>query len=174
MRITLLVFVVLCFGQFKSQSRAEKIASAKKMYTEITELEKNKNAENCKNISTETSTPGNDSLQVQVAEFCELTKGYSVYKANLTDKKVTKRYEIYLNNNVIFYVVTNEKSGKCEEEDYVYYDSKGSIIKLLIKSNNCDGSAPSKNSEAKDFNKVKSSADDIKASFSKIQNALKK
>lgn len=154
-----------------SQEKNERIQQIKKMYAEVNELMKNNNKVNCKSakeIVYDSFSPESEKIPFdQTYQACQLTKGYEVLTANLSGYEWGSGYYMYRINKKLFFAFVSSGAEACATETRIYFDSNENPIKVLEKSNNCDGNEVSISTEIKDATAIKTSDEDVKTVLNK-------
>ena len=179
MKYSISIFLIVnsIFISCYSQDNSSRILDIKKMYGEVNKLSNANTSKQCK-TGTNTSYEGFDENSEQVpfeqtAELCHISKEYSTYRAKFCGYEWASETIFYLKNNKIFFVFQSTGAESCSDEYRAYYDINGKIIKILNKSNECNGDTPSISSEIKDKEEMKRIQIDINSDFSKVVEMIK-
>jgi len=160
MKLTLLISIFLLINNsIFCQDKAARIAEIKKMYAEATELSlKKKDCESGKKIEYEGFDEASEKMPFeQTAEKCKLANNYVSISASLQGYEWNINVTYYYKNEKLFFVFISNGAEACFVEYRVYFDENQKIIKLLEKSNDCDGGDLKKNNEitdAKEFDET--------------------
>jgi hypothetical protein len=160
-----------------SQDNSSRILEIKKMYGEVIKLSNSNISKQCKKGKM-TNYEGFDSRSEkmpfeQTAELCHISKDYITYDAKFCGYEWGSNVIYYLKNNKIFFVFISSGGEACINEYRVYYDLNENIIKILKKSNDCDGNSPLNSSEIKEKTEIKNIYDDIHSNFNKVLKMIK-
>ena len=160
-----------------SQDSASRILEIKKMYGEVIKLSNTNTSKQCKKGKTINYEGFDQSSKKmpfeQTAELCHISKEYTTYNAKFSGYEWESDEIYYLKDNKIFFVFMVTGSASCSNEYRVYYDANENIIKILNKSNDCNGGSPINSSEIKDKAEMKIIYDDIHSNFNKVLRMVK-
>ena len=164
-----------------SQDVASRILEIKKMYAEVIKLSKSNISKQCKKGKM-TSYEGGFEIGTiewgrsrvdQTAERCHISKDYTTYNAKFSGHEWDSDEIYYLKNNKIFFVFMSTWAEGCIYKYRVYYDLNENIIKILMKSNDCDVGSHLNSSEIKDKAEMKRIYNDINSDFNKVLRMVK-
>lgn len=180
MKHSLIAILFFCFISFfaLSQGNTARIQEIKTMYTDIIQLEKSiDTSKQCK-LGKKINYEGFDSNSEkypfeQSASKCTFTKGYSTLTGNFSGYEWGEKSVFYYKNDALFFVFAEVGSESCFSEYRIYYDIKGTAIKILEKSNDCNGEHPTKNVEVMDAAEKKRLTDKINKDHDDILEMLK-
>jgi hypothetical protein len=162
------LFCIFSFSQVKN----ERVQQIKKMYAEVNELLKNNNEETCtsaKEIVTDKFSPESEEIPFeQTYQTCRLAKGYDVALADLSGYEWGSSYTIYRFNSKIFFAFISSGAEACATETRVYFDTNENPIKVLEKTNNCDGNEVSLSTEIMDPKAINATIEDVTTVFKKV------
>ena len=160
-----------------SQDSASRILEIKKMYAEVIKLSNTNTSKQCKKGKTINYEGFDQSSKKmpfeQTAELCNISKEYTTYNEKFSGYEWESDEIYYLKDNKIFFVFMVTGSASCSNEYRVYYDANENIIKILNKSNDCNGGSPINSSEIKDKAEMKIIYDDIHSNFNKVLRMVK-
>ncbi len=147
------------------------------MYGEVIKLSNSNTSKQCKKGKM-TNYEGFDQSSEkmsfeQTAELCQISKDYITYNGSFCGYEWRSNKIYYLKNNKLFFVFITSEAEACIEEYRVYYDINGNIIKILKKSNDCDGNPPLNSVEIKDKAEIKIINDDTNSDFNKALKMIK-
>lgn len=171
------VLLLKVFGLVSQNSEA-RVQEIKKMYAEAQQLQKAENAANCK-TEVKTTYESFDAKSEKIpfeqsAKSCELAKGYKVISADLKGYEWGRKWFFYYKDTKLFFVFNTGGAEACYSEYRIYYDNNGGVIKLLEKSNNCDGAEATKNTELKNDKDKKTVLTMVDDDLKTILDMLKK
>lgn len=173
----LTVFLLFLTHSVLSQDNSKRVQEIKTMYSEINELEKTIDHKQCKTgkkITHESLTSDTSGYPFeQTAEKCLLKNNYSIIKGNFTGYEWAADIWFYYKNSELFFVYTERGAESCYSEYRIYYDTKGSFIKILEKSNNCSGDYAEKNVELTDAEDQKRILTRINEDHAELMEMLK-
>ncbi len=179
MKYSIIIFFLAnsIFTSCYSQDNSSRILEIKKMYGEVTKLSNSNISKQCKKgkmTNYEGFDPSSEKMPFeQTAELCHISKDYITYHAKFCGYEWISDKIYYLKNNKIFFVFISSGSEACSNEYRVYYDLNENIIKILNKSNDCNGDSPLKSSEIKDNAEMKRIYEDINTDFNKVLKMIK-
>lgn len=174
--IAILFFSFISFFAL-SQDNTARIQEIKTMYTEIIQLEKSidssKQCKTGKKINYEGFGDNSEKYPFeQSASKCTLTKGYSTLTGNFSGYEWGDKTIFYYKNDLLFFVFAEAGAESCFSEYRIYYDSKGIPIKILEKSNDCNGEDMTKNVEVIETAEKKRLTDKINKDHADILEML--
>jgi hypothetical protein len=179
MKYLIIVILIInsAFTNCFSQENSARILEIKKMYGEVIKLSNSITSKNCKTGKV-TDYQGFDENSEkmpfeQKAEYCNVSADYSTYKAKFSGYEWSTETVFYLKGNKIFFVFMSSNSEACSNEYRIYYDLNRNVIKILNKSNDCDGDKPLKSSEIQDKAEIKSIINEVNRDFNKAMQMLK-
>jgi len=152
--LTLIFFYIINFSF--SQNKEERINEIKKMYAEVNDrLKKPKECVSNKIIEYEGFDENSEKFPFdQFAEVCKLNNNYKTLSASFNGYEWNCNMSYYLKNDIPFFVLMSTGAEGCISEYRIYLDINGEIIKLLEKSNDCDGNSPKTNKEVINENQL--------------------
>jgi hypothetical protein len=179
MKYLIIIFFLLNFVSMScySQDNSNRILEIKKMYGDIININNSNNAKQCKThkiINYEGFDETSEKMPFdQIAEHCKVSNEYNTYKAKFSGYEWNNETIFYLKDNKIFFVFISSSSEACSNEYRLYYDLTGKVIKILNKSNDCNGDKPIKSSEIIDKDQAKGIVEGINTDFNKALQILK-
>lgn len=175
-RNLILLFLLISNSAF-SQDNASRVQEIKTMYSELTELQKAIDHKQCKKGKKTTYESFDSNSEKypfeQTAEKCTLTKSYSILTGNFSGYEWSDKTIFYYKNNELFFVYAEQAAESCYSEYSIYYNTKGGIIKVLEKSNDCNGELPTKNVELTDAAAQKHILDRVNEDLNEVMEMLK-
>lgn len=170
---TLLITIIFNISYSIAQDFSKRIQAIKKMYTEAVNLEK-QDAVKCKSSKkTVYDKPYTESFE-HTAKKCEYTNGYTIITGKFPLHEAGENYTYYFKNNQLFFIFSFYGAECCIQEDRLYFDTTGNVIKILEKDNGCDCNAElSDNIEIKDKTHKKEIKDKALSRLKEIRIMLK-
>lgn len=160
-----------------SQDYSVRIQEIKKMYTDIIQLEKIEGFDKCKTgdkITYEGFSPESEQMPFkQISKKCDFSGHYTIYIGEFIGYEWDEKIIYYYENEKLFFVFIEQGAEACASEYRVYYDLNGNIIKVLQKSNDCDGEKPAISIEVKDKSEKENLLLQIDSNFLQILEMIK-
>lgn len=176
--IAIFLFNFIPFSSFSQNTDSDRILAIKTMYNQITLLEKSiDSAKQCKTEKKTLYESFGDNTEKypfeQSALKCVFTNGYNTLTGNFSGYEWGDKTIFYYKENDLFFAFTEGGAESCYSEYRVYYNTKGTPIKILEKSNGCSGELPTNNVEIIDTNERKRILDKINKDRADILEMLK-
>ena len=175
--IIVILIINTAFTNCFSQENSARILEIKKMYGEVIKLSSSITSKNCKTGKVTNYEGFDESSEKmpfeQTAEYCNVSVDYTTYKAKFCGYEWSNETIFYLKGNKVFFVFMSSSSEACTNEYRIYYDLNGNVIKILNKSNDCNGDKPVKSSEIADKVEMKNIIDGVNTDFAKVLQMLK-
>jgi hypothetical protein len=177
--LAILLFNFISLPCFSQNNDNERILSIKSMYKDVTLLEKSiDSAKQCKtgkkiNYDSFGNSDSEKYPFEQLASKCSFKNGYTTLTGNFSGYEWGDKTIFYYNENDLFFVFTEGGAESCYSEYRIYYNTKGTPIKILEKSNDCNGEHPTNNVEIMDKNEQKRIIDKINKDHTDILEMLK-
>lgn len=177
MKLSFLIsFFLFVINSIFSQDKTARITEIKKMYAEVNELSlKKKDCFSGKKTEYDSFDEASEKIPFdQTAEKCKLGNNYVTISASLNGYEWNSNVSYYYKNDKLFFVFISNGAEACMVEYRIYFDENQKIIKLLEKSNNCDGGDLKNNNEitdAKEFDETMQLIDQNKIKIDEILNS---
>ena len=156
-----------------AQNTSIRIQEIKKMYAEAIDLEKQGSIKCKSEKKTAYDKPYTEPFEHTVKK-CEYNNGYTILKGNFPLHESGETYVYYFKNNQLFFVLCTNGAECCNQEDRLYFDAKGNIIKILERNNNCDCNAElGSNTDVTDKTYKKEIKDKAMSRLKEIRTMLK-
>ena len=167
------IFFLESFAGF-SQDKTARIAEIKKMYAEVNELSlKKKDCISGKKTEFDSFDEAGEKIPFdQNAEKCKLGNNYVTISASLNGYEWNSNVSYYYKNDKLFFVFISNGAEACMVEYRIYLDENQKIIKLLEKSNDCDGGDLKNNNEITDTKEFEETMQLIEQNKIKIDEIL--
>jgi hypothetical protein len=175
MNVTFIIIVLLIsFNTLFSQEKTGQLEEIKKMYLEAIDLsKKNKECFSGKKIEYEGFDDNSEKFPFeQTVEKCKLQNNYVTITADLKGYEWSSKVNYYYKNNKLFFVLVSNGAEACIVEYRIYLDENEKIIKLIEKSNDCEGGELNNNSEITDASEIDETNQLIEQSKNKIDEIL--
>lgn len=160
-----------------AQIKEARIQEIKKMYTEVNALQTNQAKGACNEATkTEYDSFDKNSEKIpfeQTASSCKFSNVYSTYHGKFLGYEWGEDITFYMKNGKVFFVLMTNGAEACANEYRVYYDMKGSPIRVLHRFNDCNGDTPVEKGEMPEGADKKQVLADIKTDLKKIIAILK-
>ena len=170
----LLSIFIIYVNTILSQDKNARISEIKKMYSEATTLSlKKKDCISGKKIEHEGFDEASEKFPFeQTAEKCKLGNNYVTIAASLNGYEWNSNISYYYKNDKLFFVLLSNGAEACIVEYRIYFDENQKIIKLLEKTNDCDGGELKSNNEITDVKEFEETFQLIEQNKNKIDEIL--